>query len=69
MAGTDSSVQAHVLADLESALIRVFVLQNLNSFKMNTYEKHGAGVSRPWFPGIRLGAKAIPKERRCVLTR
>ncbi len=71
MAGTHSSVQAHVLAEsLESALIRVFVLQNLNSFKMNTYEKHGAGVSRSRFPGIRFGAKAktIPKERRCVLT-
>jgi len=66
MAGAHSSVQTHVLAEsLESA---AFVLQNLNSFRVKAYEKHGAG-----YPGSRatqFGAKSktIAKERRCVLT-
>jgi hypothetical protein len=29
------------LSPLESALIQVFILNNLKSFRMNTYEKHG----------------------------
>ncbi|OLE46776.1 MAG: hypothetical protein AUG46_08525 [Acidobacteria bacterium 13_1_20CM_3_58_11] len=46
--GAHSSVQTHVLAEsLESA---AFVLQNLNSFRVKAYEKHGAGVSRWRFP-------------------
>ena len=59
MGGTHSSVQAHVLAEsLEFALIQVFVLQNLNSFKMNSYEKHGAGGMPVAVPGHPLRRKS-----------
>ena len=68
MAGTHSSVQTHVLAEsLQSA---VFVLQNLNSFRVKAYEKHGAGYPGGGSRATQFGAKSktIPKERRCVLT-
>jgi len=29
------------VTSLESTLVEVFILNNLNLFRMNTYEKHG----------------------------
>jgi hypothetical protein len=42
------------LRSLESALIQVFILKNLNSLRMNTYEKHRGGGTPG--PGARFAA-------------
>jgi hypothetical protein len=38
------TILPHRLSPLESALMQVLILNKLNPFKMNTYEKTGGGV-------------------------
>jgi hypothetical protein len=46
------------LSSLESALIQVFILKNLNSFRMNTYEK-----TRGWgYPGCGSSFAALAES-------